>query len=221
MVCVVSLGCHASAMPAKSPCSVCEHAACTWLLLTFTACCRKFQVLCSVCTSRYGEQMRAISLKYVPTAVLSRQTAGIRGKALVINLPGVPVPDAYRVFYTVRFQCKWPSLTCSHIRHVCKSRKHCACRLILPAVLGMTGANAATGVAAAKGLSRDRTASNHIHTCSYTNTSAHECLLHTAAALSAGKPKSIRETFDEVFKSIPYCIQLIGGSLCGQSHRII
>lgn len=33
--------------------------------------------------------MRAISLKYVPTAVLSRQTAGIRGKALVINLPGV------------------------------------------------------------------------------------------------------------------------------------
>jgi len=34
--------------------------------------------------------MRAISLKYVPTAVLSRQTAGIRGKALVINLPGKP-----------------------------------------------------------------------------------------------------------------------------------
>jgi molybdopterin biosynthesis enzyme MoaB len=37
---------------------------------------------------RYGEQMRAISLKYVPTAVLSRQTAGIRGTSLVINLPG-------------------------------------------------------------------------------------------------------------------------------------
>ncbi|KAJ9523245.1 hypothetical protein QJQ45_024029 [Haematococcus lacustris] len=64
-------------------------------------------------THRYGEQMRAISLRYVPTAVLSRQTAGIRGKALVINLPG--------------------------------------------------------------------------------------------------KPKSIRETFDEVFKSIPYCIQLAEG----------
>jgi len=61
----------------------------------------------------YGEQMRAISLKYVPTAVLSRQTAGLRGKALVINLPG--------------------------------------------------------------------------------------------------KPKSIRETFDEVFRSIPYCIQLAEG----------
>jgi molybdopterin biosynthesis enzyme MoaB len=41
---------------------------------------------------RYGEQMRAVSLKYVPTAVLSRQTAGIRGKALVINLPGGSAP---------------------------------------------------------------------------------------------------------------------------------
>ena len=38
----------------------------------------------------YGEQMRAISLRYVPTAVLSRQTAGLRGKALIINLPGKP-----------------------------------------------------------------------------------------------------------------------------------
>jgi hypothetical protein len=44
--------------------------------------------LCCMC--RYGEQMRSISLKYVPTAVLSRQTAGIRGKALIINLPGKP-----------------------------------------------------------------------------------------------------------------------------------
>ncbi|KAF5837657.1 MoaB/Mog domain-containing protein [Dunaliella salina] len=71
------------------------------------------QAVCQRMMPGYGEQMRAISLKYVPTAVLSRQTAGIRGKALVINLPG--------------------------------------------------------------------------------------------------KPKSIRETFDEVFKSIPYCIQLAGG----------
>lgn len=72
-----------------------------------------YSLVFSLSLHRYGEQMRAISLKYVPTAVLSRQTAGIRGKALVINLPG--------------------------------------------------------------------------------------------------KPKSIRETFDEVFKSIPYCIQLIEG----------
>jgi molybdopterin adenylyltransferase len=38
----------------------------------------------------FGEQMRAISLRYVPTAILSRQTAGIRGSALIINLPGAP-----------------------------------------------------------------------------------------------------------------------------------
>ncbi len=79
-----------------------------------------------VCVSphacRYGEQMRSISLKYVPTAVLSRQTAGIRGQALVINLPG--------------------------------------------------------------------------------------------------KPKSIRETFDEVFRSIPYCIQLAGGPYI-ETHKAV
>ncbi|PNH01522.1 Molybdopterin adenylyltransferase [Tetrabaena socialis] len=71
------------------------------------------EAVCSRMMPGYGEQMRAISLRYVPTAVLSRQTAGIRGTALIINLPG--------------------------------------------------------------------------------------------------KPKSIRETFDEVFKSIPYCLQLLGG----------
>ena len=38
----------------------------------------------------FGEQMRAISLKYTPTAILSRQTAGIRGSCLVFNLPGRP-----------------------------------------------------------------------------------------------------------------------------------
>ncbi len=38
----------------------------------------------------FGEQMRAVSLKYVPTAILSRQVAVVRGKALIINLPGQP-----------------------------------------------------------------------------------------------------------------------------------
>jgi len=38
----------------------------------------------------FGEQMRAVSLKYVPTAILSRQVAVIRKKALIINLPGQP-----------------------------------------------------------------------------------------------------------------------------------
>jgi molybdopterin adenylyltransferase len=38
----------------------------------------------------FGEQMRQISLKFVPTAILSRQVAVIRGKSLIINLPGQP-----------------------------------------------------------------------------------------------------------------------------------
>ena len=38
----------------------------------------------------FGEQMRAISLKYTPTAILSSQTAGIRGSCLLFNLPGRP-----------------------------------------------------------------------------------------------------------------------------------
>jgi len=38
----------------------------------------------------FGEQMRRISLAFVPTAILSRQVAVIRGRALVMNLPGQP-----------------------------------------------------------------------------------------------------------------------------------
>jgi len=38
----------------------------------------------------FGEQMRQISLQFVPTAILSRQIAVIRGQALIINLPGQP-----------------------------------------------------------------------------------------------------------------------------------
>ena len=38
----------------------------------------------------FGEQMRQISLKFVPTAILSRQVAVIRGNALIVNLPGQP-----------------------------------------------------------------------------------------------------------------------------------
>ena len=46
-----------------------------------------------VCTKMmpgFGELMRMASLKFVPTAILSRQTAGVRGKCLIINLPGKP-----------------------------------------------------------------------------------------------------------------------------------
>lgn len=38
----------------------------------------------------FGEQMRAVSLKYVPTAILSRQVGVVRGQCLIINLPGQP-----------------------------------------------------------------------------------------------------------------------------------
>jgi molybdopterin adenylyltransferase len=38
----------------------------------------------------FGEQMRQISLRFVPTAILSRQTAVIRGQSLIVNLPGQP-----------------------------------------------------------------------------------------------------------------------------------
>ena len=48
------------------------------------------EAVCEKMMPGFGEQMRAISLKHVPTAILSRQTAGIRGGALIINLPGKP-----------------------------------------------------------------------------------------------------------------------------------
>jgi molybdopterin adenylyltransferase len=47
----------------------------------------------AVCDKRlpgFGEAMRAASLRVVPTAILSRQTAGIRGRTLIVNLPGRP-----------------------------------------------------------------------------------------------------------------------------------
>jgi len=46
--------------------------------------------VCAKLLPGFGERMRAVSLAYVPTAVLSRQTAGIRGKTLIVNLPGRP-----------------------------------------------------------------------------------------------------------------------------------
>jgi molybdopterin adenylyltransferase len=46
--------------------------------------------VCSRILDGFGEQMRAVSLRSVPTAILSRQIAGTRGQTLIINLPGKP-----------------------------------------------------------------------------------------------------------------------------------
>lgn len=48
------------------------------------------EAVCDKMMPGFGELMRAVSLKVVPTAILSRQTAGIRGRSLIINLPGKP-----------------------------------------------------------------------------------------------------------------------------------
>jgi molybdopterin adenylyltransferase len=48
------------------------------------------EAVCEKMLPGFGEEMRRVSLRYVPTAILSRQTAGIRGRTLIINLPGKP-----------------------------------------------------------------------------------------------------------------------------------
>jgi molybdopterin adenylyltransferase len=48
------------------------------------------EAVCAKMMPGFGELMRAVSLKVVPTAILSRQTAGIRGSSLIVNLPGKP-----------------------------------------------------------------------------------------------------------------------------------
>ncbi len=46
--------------------------------------------VCDKLLPGFGELMRSVSLRSVPTAILSRQTAGIKGKTLIVNLPGKP-----------------------------------------------------------------------------------------------------------------------------------
>ncbi|MBF7048632.1 molybdopterin adenylyltransferase [Campylobacter volucris] len=48
------------------------------------------ELVCDKMLPGFGELMRAKSLEYVPTAILSRQSAGIRNKSLIVNLPGNP-----------------------------------------------------------------------------------------------------------------------------------
>lgn len=52
------------------------------------------ELVCEKMMPGFGELMRQISLQYVPTAILSRQTAGIRGTTLIVNLPGKPTSIA-------------------------------------------------------------------------------------------------------------------------------
>ena len=48
------------------------------------------RAVCPRILDGFGERMRAVSLQYVPTAILSRQLAGLRGATLIVNLPGRP-----------------------------------------------------------------------------------------------------------------------------------
>ena len=48
------------------------------------------EAVCDKLLDGFGELMRAVSLKVVPTAILSRQIAGTRGRSLIVNLPGKP-----------------------------------------------------------------------------------------------------------------------------------
>ncbi len=48
------------------------------------------EAVCEKIMHGFGERMRQVSLEKVPTAILSRQTAGIRGGSLIVNLPGKP-----------------------------------------------------------------------------------------------------------------------------------
>ena len=48
------------------------------------------EAVCDKLLDGFGELMRAVSLRVVPTAILSRQIAGTRGRSLIVNLPGKP-----------------------------------------------------------------------------------------------------------------------------------
>ena len=59
------------------------------------------EAVCDKIMHGFGEMMRAESLKFVPTAILSRQTAGIYNQSLIVNLPGKPsaIDDCLRAVF--------------------------------------------------------------------------------------------------------------------------
>lgn len=129
------------------------------------------EAVCERILPGYGEQMRAVSLKYVPTAVLSRQTAGeptcMRSLGRTVGLRFV-VPFSGAAARGRR--CRAPAAGSARGRVPPPPKRT---QPIAPPRAGTRG----------------------------------KALIINLP----GKPKSIRETFDEVFKSIPYCIQLLEG----------
>lgn len=75
--------------------------------------------VCNKILPGFGEIMRQKSLQYVPTAILSRQTAGIRGNSLVVNLPGKPksIQECLEVVFPAIPYCidliNGPYITCN------------------------------------------------------------------------------------------------------------
>lgn len=121
------------------------------------------EAVCSRMLPGYGEQMRAVSLKFVPTAVLSRQTAGAPRLCVFVCAKQAAGRGARAAF-------------------------PCCCVFCNPSSPPPQPPPPPPQIPNKPGI--------------------------RGAALIInlpGKPKSIRETFDEVFKSIPYCVQLLGG----------
>ena len=77
------------------------------------------EAVCHKMMPGFGELMRMESLKYVPTAILSRQTAGIRNKTLIVNLPGKPkaIRQCLDVVFPAIPYCiellEWPKMQCN------------------------------------------------------------------------------------------------------------
>ena len=77
--------------------SLCDEAKCDFVVTTGGTGPAKRDVtpeateaVCEKMLPGFGELMRQTSLKFVPTAILSRQSAGVRGRSLIVNLPGQP-----------------------------------------------------------------------------------------------------------------------------------
>jgi len=88
------------------------------------------EAVCQKMLPGFGEIMREVSLKSVPTAILSRQITGIRGKTLIINLPGKPasikqcleavfpaVPACIELLEGPRLECDSKVIKIFHPKH--------------------------------------------------------------------------------------------------------